>query len=279
VQNEEVYARHFPQVRKTLPSLLEKHKLLDGVPTATRTADDAWVAKMGATIFKSTPEHAAGAVAEALADGFDREAIGQAIALAANQLTLRDNGRLKTQVQPNKPEGSVHGDSIGVHGCDSANAWRNLARASSGKNIAACLILGAYQVALDRSRSGGIMTWEPYPRADARAKVSGVARESLLKEAEGAIREKDQARTCALIHRYGELGLPARPVFDLMLRYAVSEDGALHAEKYYRTTSDEFAATRPAFRWRQLVALARVTASAYGYTAPGYKDACGLLKV
>ena len=68
-------------------------------------------------------------------------------------------------------------------------------------------------------------------------------------------------------------------MFDLLLRYAVSEDGALHAEKYYRTCSEEFAAARPAFRWRQLVALARVTASAYGYAAPGYKDACGLLKV
>ena len=33
-------------------------------------------------------------------------------------------------------------------------------------------------------------------------------------------------------------------------RYAISEDGALHAEKYYRTVTEEFAAARPAFRWR-----------------------------
>ena len=68
-------------------------------------------------------------------------------------------------------------------------------------------------------------------------------------------------------------------LFDLLLRYAVSEDGALHAEKYYRTVSEEFAAARPAFRWRQLTALARVTASEYGRTAPGYAEACELLKV
>jgi hypothetical protein len=80
-----------------------------------------------------------------------------------------------------------------------------------------------------------------------------------------------------LVHRYGELGLPPRPVFDLLLRYAVSEDGALHAEKYYRTVSEEFASTRPAFRWRQLVALARVTASEYGRPAPGIADARALL--
>ena len=65
----------------------------------------------------------------------------------------------------------------------------------------------------------------------------------------------------------------------MLLRYAVSEDGALHAEKFYRTATEEFAATRPAFRWRQLLALARVTASAYGYAAPGHDEACRLLGV
>jgi hypothetical protein len=75
------------------------------------------------------------------------------------------------------------------------------------------------------------------------------------------------------------LGHPSKPVFDLMLRYATSEDGSLHAEKYYRTVREEFARTRPAFRWRQVVALARVTASEYGRPAPGYEEACRLLKV
>ena len=82
-----------------------------------------------------------------------------------------------------------------------------------------------------------------------------------------------------MIHRYGELGHAPRPVFDLLLRYAVSEDGALHAEKFYRTVSEEFAATRPAFRWRHVVALARVTASEYGRPAAGMAEARALLKV
>jgi hypothetical protein len=64
-----------------------------------------------------------------------------------------------------------------------------------------------------------------------------------------------------------------------MLRYAVSEDGALHAEKYSRTVSEEFASTRPAYRWRQLVALARVTASEYGRPAAGIAEAKELLKI
>ena len=69
------------------------------------------------------------------------------------------------------------------------------------------------------------------------------------------------------------------PVFALLLKYAVSEDGALHAEKYYNTVREEFASTRPAFRWRQLVALARVTASECGRPAPGMAQARELLKV
>ena len=95
----------------------------------------------------------------------------------------------------------------------------------------------------------------------------------------------EQALAAAAIHRYGELGGSPRAVFDLLLKFATSEDGALHAEKYYRTVTEEFAATRPAFRWRQLVALARVTASAYGMhsrdkrggRAPGYEQARELL--
>ena len=98
-------------------------------------------------------------------------------------------------------------------------------------------------------------------------------------EAEAAIKAKDQVRACALIHRYGELGRPERPVFDMLLRYAISEDGALHAEKYYRTVSEEFAVARPAFRWNHLAGLARVTASEYGYPAPGVAEARKLLSV
>ena len=77
----------------------------------------------------------------------------------------------------------------------------------------------------------------------------------------------------------GELGLPDRPAFDLLLRYAISEDGALHAEKYYRTVTEEFASIRPAFRWRELAALARVTASEHGFPAPGVAQARRLLNI
>ena len=109
---------------------------------------------------------------------------------------------------------------------------------------------------------------KPYPLAEHQDKVRDVTADAVLAEAEAAIKAGNQARACALVHRHGQLGGSARPAFDLLLRYAISEDGALHAEKYYRTASEEFAATRPAFRWRHLAALARVTASEYGHPRP-----------
>src|SRR5262249_50643583 len=204
-------------------------------------------------------------------------AIGEAIALAANQLVLRDNGRPKA-ASLEKPAGSVHGDGIGVHACDSANAWHNVAMVANPRHRIVCLLLGAYQVALDRTNRGGdFLNWKPYPREDAERSVKSKTPDHLIREAESAIRANDQPHASAAIERYGSLGGPPGPVFDLFRRYAVSQDGALHAEKYYRTVSEEFAASRPAFRWRQLVALARVTASAYGHAAPGHKEACMLL--
>jgi hypothetical protein len=271
-------ANYYAGMRALLPRTIDQYKL-NGRPLGTKAADDAWIEKMSMTFFKSTPEQAADAAAAALAEGMAPAAIGEAICLAANQLVLRDNGRTR-QEAANKPVGSVHGDGIGVHASDSANAWRNISRIANPRNTVAALILGAYQVARDRGARGGeFLKWEAYPRAEARAKVTASDPASLLKEADGAIREKDQARACAVVARYGELGHAPRPMFDIMLGYATSEDGALHAEKYYRTVSDEFAVMRPAFRWRQLVALARVTASEFGQPAPGMAEAREMLGV
>jgi hypothetical protein len=47
----------------------------------------------------------------------------------------------------------------------------------------------------------------------------------------------------------------------------------------YPTVAEEFATTQPDFRWRQLAALARVTASEHGFPAPGVAEAHRLLNV
>jgi hypothetical protein len=217
-------------------------------------------------------------------DGIDPDAIAQAAALAANQLVLRDPGRPQKWADAKKPVGSVHGDSIGVHGCDALNAWRNIARVSNPRNQMAAIILSAYQVARDRGQTvhwteDGLLKTSPRPWPEDLEKIKANDPAGLLADAEDAIKHNDQGRAAAAIHRYGEKSFDARPVFDLLLKYAISEDGALHAEKFYRTVTEEYATARPAFRWRQLTALARVTASQYGYPAPGYADACKLLNV
>ena len=265
--------------RALLPKMLDEHKLLGRTP-GDRKAEDAWVDQFSQTIFKSTPQQAAAAAAAALAEGIAPADIGEAITLAANQLILRDMGRRPQDEVPGKPPGSVHGESIGVHACDSANAWRNMARVGNTRNCFASLILGAYQVAFDRTdRGGDFLTWQPLPVPYHLNHLNTTDPGGLLREAEEAIRGNMQGHAAAIIHRYGELGHDPREAFGLMRRFAVSEDGALHAEKFYRTVSEEFASTRAAFRWRHLVALARVTASEFGRPAAGMAEARALLKV
>lgn len=264
--------------RSVLPRLLEEHRLLEREEPGTRALDAAALAQIADTIFTSTPAQAAGAVAAALAEGIAPSALGEAITLAANQLILRDAGRTAREEQPGKVIGSVHGDSIGVHAVDSANAWRNMARMASPRNTLACLILGAYQVARDRiARGGDFLHWQPLPVARHLEGIRATAAEGLLRELDEAVRGNLQAHACALVERYGSLGHDPRAVFQLLLRYATSEDGSLHGEKFFRTASEEYATTRPEFRWRHLVALARVTASEFGRPAAGIQEARELL--
>lgn len=276
VKGEEPRQKYSSEVPALLTELLDQHKLAGRQP-GTRPANDAWIESMVSTLLSTEADQGAGAVAAALAEGFSPESLSEAISLAANSLVLRDEGRPEPWAQPNKPVGSVHGDSIGVHASDSANAWRHIAAVSNPLNAFASLILAGYHVARDRSRHPDYVDGPARPLPEHLERVTSRDPERLLSEIDGAIREKDQERVCAAVHRYLELGHSERPVMQMLLRYATSEDGALHAEKYYWTVSDEYALTRPAFRNRQIVGLARVTASEYGYPAPGYQEACGLL--
>jgi hypothetical protein len=280
-------SRH-QSIQTQLPKVLDKFGLLGKKP-GTKDVDDNWVARFADTIFRATPEQAVEATAEALGEGITGAAVSQAIGLAANHLITREDGRTGGE-GGYKPVGSIHGDSIGVHACDSCHAWRHLAKSGDRRTQVTGLILAAYQVARDRTvRIAEPGRWdnipndltklEPYPRAEHLDKVKGVAVEALLKEVDGAIREKNQARAAALTHRIvAEKSESVKELIALFRAYATSEDGALHAEKYFITATDEFTAARPAHRSGQLVGLARVTASQYGLTAPGYKEAVEVLK-
>ena len=137
--------------------------------------------------------------------------------------------------------------------------------------------------------TGKYFPWDhdPYPLENHFDKVKTDRPSELLGICEEAIRGNDQPTASAAMYRYGENNNNPEPAFDLLLKYAISEDGRLHSEKYYQTIAEEFAFTRPSLRWNYLVSLARVTASAYaydvndnhGHRAPGYEDACKLLGV
>jgi hypothetical protein len=281
VRNERAgnQAAQTDEPRAFLPRLFDQYHLPRTSP-GTKRPGDGWVASMCKTVFESSSVTAADAVAAALAEGIEPADIGEAISLAANQLVLRDAGRPERWASPGKPPGSVHGDSIGVHASDAVNAWRNMARAANCRNAAACLILAGYEVARDRqARAAEFLRWTARPLGEFLGAIKTSDPKGLLAETENAIKANQQEIASALVHRYGALGHDPAPVFSLLLSYAVSEDGALHAEKYYNTAREEFTSTRPAFRWRQLVALARVTASEYGRPAPGIAQARELLKV
>jgi len=276
---EEQSATRFAALREMLPRLYEAHRL-DAAPAVGRTADDAWLEGACATLMKLPPGDAAGQVAEWLAAGIDRTGICDALALAANQLVLRDAGRPPEWAQPGKPPGSVHGDSIGVHACDAANAWRHIALSANHHNACASLILAAWHLGLDYHQTGRpFADWEPRPTADVLRGVTMTDPPLLLAELDDAIRAGDQERACGVTQRACDLGHSHRGILDVLLNFAVSEDGSLHAEKYYRTVTDELARARPQHRARQLVALSRVTASEYGSPAPGVAEACEILGV
>ncbi len=261
-------------IRTVLPALLDEYGLL-GRPLGQKPGDDAWMQELAGVMFRGTRDQAADAAAQALSEGFSPESIGEAMSLAANLLVLTDPGRPEKWANADKPAGTCHGDSVGVHASDAANAWRCIVRVSNPRNAVASLIVGAFHTAGQTERANA----QPYPLPEHLAEVEAADPEGLLREAEAAIRGTDQFRAAAVIARYGQLGHDPRPVFNLMLKFATSEDGALHAEKYYNTVRAEFAAARPAFRWGQLTALARVTASQYGHRSAGYEEAKRLLNV
>ncbi len=259
-------------IRALLPKLLDQFKLEGKIP-GKRDPGDAAVEQLAQTIYFGPRDRAAEAAAAALAEGIDPEVVGEAISLASNLYVLRqgtDNWR-------------THGDSAGVHSSDATNAWRNMARISETRHAVSGLIVAAYHAGV---QSAPFQT-PPFPTDEHRALIKVEDGPSLLAEAEDAIRHNDQGRATAAIQIYGERGLAVEPVFQLMLKYAVSQDGRLHGEKYYHTVREEYRTTREAFRWRQMVGLARVTASSFGYNredqhgfrAAGYEDACRLLGV
>jgi hypothetical protein len=261
-------------IRTLLPKLLDEHSF-PGRALGDIDPGEKWVDEMARTICLGSPEEAATLTAAALAEGISSEVIGEVLSLAATRLLLHDRGLQPHQASAGRPAGSVHGASVGVHAADSANAWRNIARVTNARNQVASLIVGAYHTA----GRGGQVAPEPIAFADASKEIEESDKDRLLAQMAEAIRGNEQLQTCAMIDRWRTLGYAAEPVFKQLLEFAVSEDGALHAEKFFRTVQEEFATTRSELRWNHLIGLGRVTASEFGHPAPGMEEARELLGI
>lgn len=252
--------------------LIEAHGLAGrerGTRAPAEAGIEAWIEALAGTVYAGESAAAAREVARALADGHDPEDVGAALSLAANRLLLNDPGR--TKAESGKPVGSIHGASVGVHASDAANAWRNLARTGGARNACASLIAGAYHTA-------GQARWVGEEAHDAQAEPCTLADPArILPELEARIRAADQKGACQATRRYCALGGPAPELLALLAGFAVSQDGALHAEKYFHTAQEEHARARPAHRATYLVALTRVVASQQGFEAPGVAEARALL--
>ncbi len=260
---------NFPNAfRALLPQLMDKHGL-NKLEKGSRVADDAAIERLADSFFGADRAGAANAAAEALAAGVDPADVGRALSLASARLLLHDPGQ--TRDSPGKPIGSVHGASVGVHALDAANAWKHIAAVGSAQNAFASLIAGAYHTA---GQSGNVGELSYDHDAEPCAKKEPTA---LLGEIDGKIRARDQKGACAAARRYCELGHPAADLFTMLLPFAISEDGALHAEKFFRTAQEEHANAREKHRANYLVALTRVITSQHGFSAPGVDAARQLL--
>ncbi len=247
-------------------------------PRSAAAISDQWIRQFADLLLSSGPTAAVQAAADALLEGVPAAAISEAVSVAANQLLLRDPGRPEQWAQPNKPAGSVHGDSIGVHASDTAHAWKQIVQVSEPDNSHAAVILSALCVARDAGiRFSALRSQQSV--AEYAATINEQQPETLLGMLEDCVHGQQQSEATAITAQYLQLGHDPQQVFRRLLSYACSEDGALHGEKYYCTAHDEFSRIRPEFRNGELLALARVTASEYGTPAPGYAEALELLKL
>ena len=263
-----------PVLRKLVPKLLDEYKLLSR-KQGTRKADAAWVQEFAQTIFSGSRDTVAEATAAALAEGFSPEDIGEAMALAGAMLVLHDPGRSPKEASAGKLKDSVHGASVGVHASDAANAWRNISRVTNHRNQVCSLIVGAWHTAGQKGRVSN----SPFSFDTDAIQAKNLDATALISELNEAVQSTDQSRAMAVVKAWELAGHAPKPVFDCLRNYAVSEDGALHAEKYFRTVTEEFASARKEFRWNHLIALGRVSASEFGWTAPGREQARSLLRV
>ncbi len=259
-------------IRALMPKLLDQYKLAGKTP-GTRDPGDAAVEELAAHDLQGPPDKLGRSRRRGAGRRDQPEVVGEAISLASNLLVLRQG----------TDQWRTHGDSAGVHSSDATNAFRNMAR-----NADAARDRRADRRGLSRRHSSAVQRRGLSDRRTSRRRSRRPTPTGLLAEAEDAVRHNDQGRAAAAIADLRRSrGIPPDGVFQTHAQVHDQRRRPPARREVLPHRAEEFRTTRPAFRWRQIVGLARVTASAYGYDredkhgfrAPGYEDACKLLKV
>lgn len=256
------------ELRSCVPEVIEEFGL-HTPPKATRSVGAAEVEAWASQLVVLSRSEGARMVGEALAQGVPEAAIGEVISLAGAELILRDPGRARAEASKEKPEGSVHGASTGVHASDSALAWRSLGTLGDWQQRARTWVTAAYHIA----GQGSDHRKDCPGLNEAREELKSRPPEKPEDQLELAIRAGDQARSVALAERMAEYAGSVDELFTVLAAASLEADGALHAEKIDETTSSAFRRARAEHRARFPMALARVCASEAGFLAPGLAEA------
>lgn len=254
-----------------LPQVLDATGVL-AAPLGTRRMPDAQLDAFARELVASDRRTAATSTAAALVEGFAPDDLGQAHSLATTLLMLRQRGRPDAN-DSKRPRGSVHGAGTGVHASDTAAAWRGIARAGSEQQTKLALVSGGYYVG---GQSGDV--GEPLAIAEPASELATGSEAELIATLSEAVERGDQLHAAAAAHAFASSARELRPMLDVLLANCVASDGALHAEKYYRTQTEALTGDRPAFRPLHAAALARVCASQSGIEADGRAQALELLR-
>jgi len=258
-------------IRGELPPLVEASGVMRA-PLGERRASDAWIEDFARRAVEADRPGAARMTAEALIEGIDPADVGAAHSLACSLVMLRQPGR-QDDGDAAKPRGSVHGAGTGVHASDTAAAWRGIARTGGPDATRLALVSSGYYLG-ELARH---VAREPYLSMDAADELARRPVEEGLGVLAECLRGRDLEGAAAAGHALARREDALRPLADVLLACAVASDGALHAEKYYRTQLEALEGDRPAHRPLHAAALARVSASESGFEAEGRAQALELL--
>ncbi len=262
-----------------IEALVDTYALLD-TDLRERTGDDEdqVVGTLGARLGAvDTLADVAGPVAEALAAGLSLGGAGEALSIAAGLLHLRSNS----------------GNPFDVHLHTGVNARRHLLRLRGVSRRHKLLALLSWPTGPEVWFHEGRLVWPVRGDADTGPDIPDTA-EGLIDALCAAIGERDsgaalavtdghveriqlgpEARdTLALAQCYADAGFEAAAYFARLAQVICRDDfSEMHALKHNQAAVEEYATTRPPYRWVHLVSAAKVALCSHGLTDTVYRAA------